>query len=180
MIKESIYKYLIAGTLLMTCSTLMHLSAKANDSEYTTKVQYDKSGFNIEIYKNDIVYFTTYVQDAMFMKIDSFDYNEDGIPDYVYSISYDDHYKIGFLISHDKAKYLHRIYNKEYSTVANSDKYIDSYPEVADFIITDVDDDYYDDIMVNVLLKDDKPVSVRGYTDVILHGDIEGVLGLRR
>lgn len=169
---RAISKHIVAGVAFLLCA----IPVQADDSEYTTKVAYDKAGFNLEVYKDNIIIYKTYIEDAMFMKIEPFDYNEDGIPDYIYSISYEDHYKIGFLISHDRAVYIHRIYNKQYSPVAMSEEYSDGYAEGADFFIEDVDDDYKDDVMVNVLLQDDKPVGVDGFTEVILYGEIEEII----
>lgn len=133
-----------------------------------------KDGADITIFKNNkIIYKACFVDAFRFEHIDETHINADGISDFIYSLQMDDYSIIGILVSNPKVPFYKSF---DIIDVFSADTYknitLAKDEEIKEFLITDNNNDKEKEILINVILKNNKIIFIKDFSQTLSLKDI--------
>lgn len=148
------------------------------NNNYKVVTGFCDKGSEIKVFKNETVIYHLCGGDGIYQSYGQININNDSIPDFVYSYNMEDYYDIGVLVS-TSSGYDDYMFDYEYDAIdlyANTLKdgaiTVTETDSLADFMVTDIDKDHQDDLLVNFLIRDDSIYRIPTFTDTIYHSDI--------
>ena len=137
-------------------------------NEYSVRTGTNRQGAFIQLIKKGIIIFERVGGEGSYNKVDTVDFNGDGLEDYVFSYKFEDYFNLAIILSEPSQKYiLKSLGDYNYPDIYCEDFVNSDTSYLANFIIKDVQNDQTKEILINCLVKGNKLIKTC-LTDTIL------------